>query len=142
MYFNLLLLSFLPPGKPFSAIPMLTSTTGFLTNSQTPYTRLPQPDRPDLQPGGPTSQSGSAAAGAAASVAVSDSSHQNEAAIHKLNESQHEHETDFDGDGDVMGKPLTACYPSDAKFPGKHGAATLFFADCLSSKHKEQHKNQ
>ena len=145
MSFYLLLLeelrpyvSFFPPGKPFSAIPMLTSTTGFLTNSQTPYTRLPQPDRPDLQPG-PTSQSGSAAATAAA--AVSDPSHhQNEAAIHKLSESQHEHETDFDGD--VMGKPLTACYPSDAKFPGKHGAATLFFADCLSSKHKEQHKNQ
>ena len=115
---------------------MLTSTAGLLTNSQTPYTRLPQPDRPDLQ-SGPTSQSSSAAAAAAA--AVSDPS-QSEAAIHKLTESQTEHEMDFGGD--VMGKPLTAQYPSDAKFPGKHGAATLFFADCLSSKHKEQHKNQ
>ena len=111
---------------------MLTSTTGFLTNSQTPYTRLPQPDRQDLQ-SGQTSQSSSAAA-----AAVSDPS-QGGAAILKLTESQSEHETDFDGD--VMGKPLTAMYPSDAKFPGKHGAATLFFADCLSSKHKEQHRN-
>ena len=111
-------------GKPFSAIPILSSTTGFLTSSQTPYTRLPQPDRQEPETG---QTSRSCYTGAAAS----DSAHSSAAAL-KLNESQSE--TDFSDD--VMGKPLTSRYPSDAKFPGKH---SLFFADCLSNKHKESH---
>ena len=117
------------PGKPFSAIPLLTSTPGRLTNTQSaPYMRLPQPDRHDPH----TGQSSSA--GAAATV-VSDSTHYGATAL-KLNESQSEY--DFD-DSEAPGIPLTSRYPSDAKFPGKHGAATLFLADCLSSKHKEHH---
>ena len=111
-------------GKPFSAIPILTSTTGFFTNTQTPYTRLPQPDRQaDLS--------------SSASAIVSDTSLSSAAASLKLNESHSE--VDFDTDTKRI--PLTSLYPSDAKYPGKHGAATLFLADCLSSKHKENHSN-
>lgn len=91
--------------------------------------RLPQPDRRDSQ----TGQTSSASL-ATASV-VPDSAHHGATAL-KLNESQSEY--DFD-DIEAQGIPLTSLYPSDAKFPGKHGAATLFLADCLSSKHKEHH---
>ena len=115
-------------GKPFSAIPLLTSTPGRLTSTQSaPYMRLPQPDRHDPQ----TGQSSSATSATAA--VASDSAHYGAAAL-KLNESQSEY--DFE-DIENQGIPLTSRYPSDAKFPGKHGAATLFLADCLSSKHKE-----
>ena len=121
------------PGKPFSTIPLLTSTPGRLTNSQsTPYVRLTQPDRPDLL----TDQS-STAPSTACAVAVSDSAHCGGSAL-KLNESQSEYDFDY---GESQGVPLTSRYPSDAKFPGKHGAAALFLANCLSNKHKEQHDN-
>jgi hypothetical protein len=115
------------PGKPFSAIPLLTSTPGRLTSTQSaPYMRLPPPDRQTGQTSLPTST-------ATAATVVPDSAHYGAAAL-KVNESQSEYDLE---DTEAQGIPLTSRYPSDAKFPGKHGAATLFLADCLSSKHKE-----
>ena len=112
-------------GKPFSAIPLLTTTTGLLTNSLTPYTRLTNPDRQEPQ----INQTGSACA------AVPGPTLHYSTPLDKLTESQSEVEFD----SEEMGKPLTSSsYPSDAKFPGKHG---LFFADCLSGKYKDHHKN-
>ena len=86
--------------------------------------RLPPPDRQ-------TGQTSIATSSATATTVVPpDSAHRGAAAL-KLNESQSEY--DFD-DTEAQRVPLTSRYPSDAKFPGKH---PLFFADCLSSKHKE-----
>ena len=95
--------------------------------------RLPQPDRFDQQ----TGQTSLASSAAIAATIVPDSTHRGAAAL-KLNESQSEYDFD-DIEAQGQGIPLTSRYPSDAKFPGKHGAATLFLADCLSSKHKEHH---
>lgn len=114
-------------GKPFSAIPLLTTTTGLLTNSLTPYTRLTNPDRQEPQ----TNQTGQSSS---ACAAVPGPSSHCSIPVDKLTESQSEVEFD----SEEMGKPLTSSHPSDAKFPGKHG---LFFADCLSNKYKDHHKN-
>ena len=114
-------------GKPFSAIPLLTTTTGLLTNSLNPYRHPSNPDRQELQ-ASQTGQSSSACA------AVPGPTPHCSTPMDKLTESHSE----IEFDGEEMGKPLTSSYPSDAKFPGKHG---LFFADCLSNKYKDHHKN-
>lgn len=53
---------------------------------------------------------------------------------------QSDSHSDVDFDPTTYNSHRVPITPYDAKYPGKHGAASFFFTDCLSSKAKQQHE--